>query len=509
MGTNFGNIFPSMNIIAKYPISIREKYYLLTIMIVMLIFYSTNSNNLAKIINLAEPVALIAVLLSTVLWSLKVNKVMLWSPLIWFRLASVAYFGFGALVPYIVNSATKQMMWYNIIYNDRLILKFNIVVLLGILIVLVTADLLLKTAFRPIVKASPHPLKSNGNALVFGCLFLGFGMILKYFIVLPYWISGIGVLPGIFMTLSNVIYGGFFLLVYYSQGRSAVIKLVVLSLIVFDLLISTVMFAKTPLLMNLIFSILGFLTYKFTVKRAIITTILVISIFSLAQPLIEFGRLNILQKYGGLAGGSIQERFDIVRGYFKDFTFARADSARRGVQSTLARISYTNIGVMVIQEFDNYFPGDTLRYIVPVLIPRIIWRNKPIITTIGSDVYYMQTGQVGSSTGQSLFTESYWNMGWIGLPVLMIPVGIILAIFARFSFHVISKRDWFYLPIVFFGVNIGIRVDGYFVADVIGASWIALWVYLLLLSIRILAANVGLRKCRETPNHLRDFPSLK
>jgi len=140
---------------------------------------------------------------------------------------------------------------------------------------------------------------------------------------------------------------------------------------------------------------------------------------------------------------------------------------------------------MVVSWHDAGMTGDSLGYALTVMVPRFIWPNKPEITAIGADLYTAATAQTGSSISPGLFAEAYWNFGWLGVPFLMIPLGIILGLFSQYSLYIGETENWLHLPVVFLGVQIGTRVDGTYVADVIGASGIALVCALMLFIIEI------------------------
>src|SRR6185437_16813150 len=84
-------------------------------------------------------------------------------------------------------------------------------------------------------------------------------------------------------------------------------------------------------------------------------------------------------------------------------------------QSGLSRLSYVNIDAFVVDRYDSGVPGDTFHNAGAVVIPRVLWPNKPIITQLGSDLNLRVFGQEGSSLGIGHFAEAYWNFGWWGI----------------------------------------------------------------------------------------------
>jgi hypothetical protein len=77
---------------------------------------------------------------------------------------------------------------------------------------------------------------------------------------------------------------------------------------------------------------------------------------------------------------------------------------------------------------------------------------------------------VGNSVSAGIFPESYWLFGWLGLPLLIFPYGIILSLSSVFCRIKAAQGEWVFLPVLFYALKMGTRVDGQYIADVIGAS---------------------------------------
>jgi hypothetical protein len=229
-------------------------------------------------------------------------------------------------------------------------------------------------------------------------------------------------------------------------------------------------FAKTEVLMTLIFTYLGVLHHKLILSRILVGATVVLSVYSQLDPIIHFGRDELSRRHGKFEA-PLEERLEILNSYF---TGASDSAARQETQSALSRLSYLNAAAMAISWHDVGRTGDSLSNALAVMVPRFIWPDKPDITTVGTDLYTAATAQTGTSVSPGLFAEAYWNFGWLGVPILMIPLGIILGSFSLYSLYVMRTENWLHLPIVFIGVQIGTRVDGWYVVDVIGASGIAL-----------------------------------
>jgi hypothetical protein len=299
------------------------------------------------------------------------------------------------------------------------------------------------------------------------------GGILRYAVVLPYTFGLTQtVLPGIFVTLSKVYYVGIYLLISYGVNYNRRLLILASILAGIEILVSIASFAKTELLLILIFSFLGFISRKASKTKIVIGASCVLLAFFAFQSLVGYGREQLYQRYHSIQGAGLYERWAIVQTYL--------DSGHETVTSTrqtgLSRLSYVNVDAFVVEKFDAGSPGDTLRNAAAVFVPRILWPDKPIITQLGEDLNFLVFGRAGSFLGIGHFAEAYWNFGWAGVIPFMAALALILSIYTRISVRIMARQDWLLLPIVLIGVNVGLRVDGFFVPDILGRAWIAVCV---------------------------------
>ena len=111
----------------------------------------------------------------------------------------------------------------------------------------------------------------------------------------------------------------------------------------------------------------------------------------------------------------------------------------REVQGALARFSYVNAATMVVAWYDLGRPGATFEHALAAFVPRLLWPDKPDISASGRELYTEATGNVGTSISPGLPAEAYWNFGWWGVPLLMLPLGVILAVLANASTRIMSS----------------------------------------------------------------------
>ena len=420
-----------------------------------------------RLLNIVGPSALAVILLLGCWWQFTGEQRSLWQPLLWFRLACVTYYGVGALVPYGVNDTTVQSIRSLYPFSDEEGFKVGLINVCCILAVLLAAAVFSRQ--RNLLAPNPRAA-AQSNTLLFAAAFLIVGGITRYLIVLPSSLGFTDIVPGSVLPLAKSYVVGLFLLVVAGLRGSRIALSLALVLIPVDLVLGLLTFAKTEVLITLIFSYLGVLHHNLNRSRVLVGAALVVALYAQVDPIIHFGR-NELQRRNGNLGGTLEQRLDILNLYLDG---ASKVATEPETQSAFSRLSYVNAAAMVVSWYDSGKTGESLDYALTVFVPRFIWPDKPVITSVGEDLYTAATAQTGSSISPGLFAEAYWNLGWLGIPVLMIPLGIILAVFSRYSLAMMGHERWLHMPVILLGVWAGIRVDGWYVADVIGGCSMAL-----------------------------------
>lgn len=448
----------------------------LLLLLALLFFYGlwalVGANTGHREMAIIGSLSLFGILVIGIWWQIRRDSTSIWQPLIWFRISSASYYGFGGISPYLVNETTQSSIYRLYMFNDEEALKVSLINVVSVFTVLATAWLLKRHQFFRGSKTQSGQHARNSRDITFGAAiaFLVVGGIARYFVVLPWTFGLTDNLPAIVLPLARGYLIGLFLLTLTGlRGRKLSLVLAVV-LVPIDLFICLLTFSKTEVLMTLIFVCLALLHNKISIARFIMGFVIVLGIFSQLDPIIHYGRQE-LWRLTKSNQGSLELRTRILTQY------ATADRHRFGnsdQQYAISRLSYVNAAAMVVDWYDSGNPGDSLKYAIIVLIPRSIWPEKPNITDIGKDLYLKATHLEGSSISPGLFAEAYWNFGWAGIPIIMIPLSFVLVVFSRYSFHIMRREDWHYMPAVLIGVFLGMRTDGWFVSDVIGATAIAL-----------------------------------
>ncbi|PHS21655.1 MAG: hypothetical protein COA84_15420 [Robiginitomaculum sp.] len=412
----------------------------------------------------------------------------IWTALFWFRLSTAVYFGFGTLFVYLANEATWLFMQAFFRFEDLDIYKLNLIVMLSVFLVLLMARLSIFATSGKMNSArsatSLNLRNSDKMLLIAAIIFLAIGLIINYVFVIPYRLGWTDTtLPGSALTLTRLIPVGIFFLTLWALRNAKWLLPAIFALVGIEMVFSLLMFMKSSMLFILIMVSFAFLWDKLTARKLMTVGVVVLSAYFISRPLVDYGRVEISLKYGANTQAGLGERFDVFTSYFSP---NRVDPYNGDVQSGLTRLSYVNASALVIHLYDSGQPGNWPKLIPAVLIPRIFWPDKPIITAIGRDIYELGTGRRTSSFGAGIFADAYWAMGWSGVVVYMSFYGLVIGLLTQLASRIMHKEQWLFFPVVLLGLNYGMRTDGHYISDVAGGLVLIIALYFLLLGLSII-----------------------
>lgn len=396
----------------------------------------------------------------------QIEPLAMWTGLFWMRITSAIYFGIGTTTQLFVNFTTLthfRSFWA--LTPDQLV-SFDKITTLALLSIFLAVSLMARAMPRQKYRrrAQIGSIQERRLLLMTGILFAIPGYFVSYFIVMPVALGLMGnvVLPGVVTGLTLLAPVGFFLLSLWSiRYKPALLPLAGLVLLT-DATFAILLFNKSMVLMPLLMLILALMQTSTSTLRVGIAAMTFIGVFQFIEPIAAYGRNELSRQFGNISSGSFSQRLDIINGYFKET--GSELSLGDEFQGSIARISFVHTGAPAIYLYDRGLPGDSLSDAFYVLIPRALWPNKPIFD-IGARYNQLVNGSMSSQSWMGMFVESYWNFGWFGVPLLMIPLGMLHFFYGRVTQFVMTGGSWLHFPIVFFGLWLGIRVDGSIVGD--------------------------------------------
>lgn len=462
----------------------------------LLVYYVLSEEFLGREIyatnNITGPLWLTGALAFGMTQMVRMNPHAIWTALFWFRLSTGVYFGLGSLISVFANPETRAYMEVFFIFDGEDIAKVNVLTAASALVVLTTAYVwLLLGVGRPggartVDRAKPA---TQSNLLPIGVAFYAVGATVKYLVILPY-LFGLtqNTLEGLVGAFSGLVLVGIYFLSVWGFEYAQNWLLLIIAPLLIDMAIGVMTFSKSDVMLALIMFLLGMLRRGVTKSRFVIATTAIVFTYVLVTPITNYGRTELSRTRGALsAAAPLGERISIMESYFADGAVA-VDNGQ--IDWALVRLSYVSPAAYAVRLRDNGVPSRSLETLPALFIPRFLWPDKPIITKVGYDFNLAATGNDKSAASPGLFAEAYWNFGWLGIGILMVPLGAILSVMSIFALHVFDRRSWIFFPLVFLGMKMGSRIDGFFVSDVAGTALFAILLYAVLVPLDRLATFI-------------------
>lgn len=406
----------------------------------------------------------------------------IWNPLLWFLLACTLYYGLGQLVHLLGNADTVQRVNKTYFVDPSGLARTNFLHTVGAMIVVgayALAALLFKRQKRTAIPDSGSPAqeqRSTREAWSAALLFLCIGVPVKYLLQLPYDLGLVTwILPGSIKYLSTLSGVAIIPLYWLYKKHGGIYRPALLALVISEFLVSLVNLSKLEMIKTALFLLLGAQLVKPGLKKLALSGIIIVAGYLLvASPFVSFARMTI----GRAAAKDLSqamnlvEQFNATRGTVQDMEFPKA-------QLWWTRLAYSNVELFTMRQYDRGHPGTTFKLAPYALIPRFIFPDKPIMTP-GLELTYLITGDANlmSFTGLGVLGEGYWNGGWLGVAVVGIVVGALMAVFYQFSIRTLEAGIFMFLPISMAGIMLGLRIDDWFASAYLGTTVQILIMYL-------------------------------
>ena len=390
-----------------------------------------------------------------------------WTPMPWFLLTCALYYGFGPLVYFFADQAIidyTQAVWT---VANRDIVRVTAVNAVGVAVALLVYMAICKGKVLP--GDSRRWLDSNFMAhgvktfLLIGLppLLLirlaGFG----YLHISPY---GFLTWLGCFETAGYVLLAT---LAFLHGGRW---WLGLGFMVAFEVGCGLLVFSKAAILQSVFPLVFGFLNQKQRGLRNPLPLCLLAMVYLGASYYVDFARRQQLTNY------LVRERASVVSSFGEAKDKLDVDDSRF---AWWGRINYANTQTFVIQNYDQGYPGNSMRLGLIAWVPRVVWPNKPIIES-GVDLHERMTGNRGPSFGVGFFCEAYWNGGWTFVILVGGGLGWLFATFGAEIIKGVRNGNLWILPLALLWIRSGLRSDGWLHTEIIGPAVFTL-LYLTLL----------------------------
>lgn len=408
-------------------------------------------------------------------WKLvRQSPLAIWNPLFWLLLACTLYYGLGQLIHLLGHPDSVARVNTMHFVDPAGLARTNVLHTVGVAIIvgayLLTATLLKqwKRTAIPDIESPVQEQRGIREARVAVLLFLCIGLPVKYLLQLPYDLGLLTwVLPGSIKYLGTLSGVAIIPLYWLYKKRGGIYLPMFFALVISEALVSLVTLSKLEMIKTALFLLLGAHLVKPGLKRLVIGGVLMILVYVLVlNPFVTFARVAV----GRAAAKDLSQAVDLVErfqrkgGTVQDVQFPQA-------QLWWTRLAYSNVELFAMQQYDRDRPGTTFQLAPYTLIPRFIMPEKPWMSP-GLEFTYLITGDrnMMSSTGLGALGEGYWNGGWVGVVIVGVVVGMLLAAFYQFSIRAMEARVFMFLPISMAGIFLGLRIDDWFVTTYVGMT---------------------------------------
>lgn len=389
------------------------------------------------------------------------------SPMPWFLLASGAYFGFGPLLYYFGAEQTKKYCQMIFPVNNYDILFVTLLNGGGMLLVFGTW--LWRTKRMVHIRNLRFQLN---NMIPIILVFYLFGLppnvitILSKFGIVDF------IVPGFFAWLSLFTSAGLILLTMTAFRHGGMWWLVLGFMLALGVLSAMVEFSKYAIILSILPFVLGYMLHRQEASSLWIVLPLMLALYLASNIYVTYARSE-----SPYHSASFSTRLDLSQSFFgSNFQLNEGQG-----QNWWFRLNYANVQKFAMQEYDRGFPGDTFALALLAPIPRIIWKDKPVIES-GYKFYRELTGGSTASFGMGFFAEAYWNGGWLLFILSSIAIGWLFGDITLLVAKHLAIADVWILPIAFLWMKNGCRVDGWVHTEIVGP---AVFTFLFVLMLRL------------------------
>jgi hypothetical protein len=167
----------------------------------------------------------------------------------------------------------------------------------------------------------------------------------------------------------------------------------------------------------------------------------------------------------------------------RDFTTMREHiNLNSLVRNFAIRFDVASIQGYLINEYNSGRNGNTLGNFLVILVPRVLWPAKPIMTNDGgklnSTFFGGGTGTELSASAPTYSAEAYWNYGVMGVLLISIYLGVIIGWFSNLAYKSLGNNEPSYLLIAFPAIIIFAGLESWIVPSYIGGLGILIVIFL-------------------------------
>ncbi|MEH7378692.1 hypothetical protein [Neobacillus drentensis] len=381
------------------------------------------------------------------------------SPISMFILTVCIFHGLGPLLYHFGDHDT--IFWVNnrFYISESSLFRANLLVQVGLLFSLfgITLGKKLKLS-RSIKSVISQTSKISIKQVLFILLLVGVPV--KYFLILPYMMGVLNtVIPGAIYSLTNLILVALVLLSYLISINNTKLKFIYYILLVMEVSSGVLVMSKLWIILPILAVVLGRTIATRRTTTLIKGALLILTIFIIITPLILAARTDLSLNNDNKG---IVDRLIAVSNAATNNN--QNISSEDGQQWWWIRINYVPAQTLAMNMYDKGNNGESIfKSMTWVLIPRIIYPNKPVFD-VSTQFSIMMNGNENNHDSPGAYGDIYWNYGWFGLVLLSFYMGLLLGWFHQLTLTVITKKNWLLFPLVLnITLVIGRGINNFFI----------------------------------------------
>lgn len=266
-----------------------------------------------------------------------------------------------------------------------------------------------------------------------------------------------GVVPGVVRLMSSLLLVAIMMAATYRGRSSRWLLGAAIVLTMLQALGGLLLLSKSSALLPILALFAG-LVWRLGARR-----VLVPGLATLSAVFLLIGNPVNKARSGSERGDRVdwEERTEVLReGVLDPGSVPREESYQ-----SWARLCYLPSQGAAIDFFDAGRGGDDYTLLGWAFLPRFLFPGKPNMTSSGTEFNDKISGRDTSSTGQGVFIDGYYNLGWWGVVLVGLSVGGMLAWTSAVAAVVYRARASLWMPMALIGSLMAFRIDGNFLAD--------------------------------------------
>ncbi len=369
-------------------------------------------------------------------------------PAPWFFAACGGYFSLGALANVFSNDRTIE--YINSFYRISALglLRTNILNAVSIAIVCLVYWGGSRGVRHP---TNVRPKASNERLMLLLCFT---ALPAKYFLLVPKWFHLLNFVPPSSIASLGIATHMLLLLLWYEVHAGKRKYLVpAIAFLALELVVGLASFSKLEVLTTLFATFLAFALHRPTKRTLVVGAAVVVSTYLVLVPFVREGRKLLAEE----SVASLEARSAVLSSVASE-TNVTVDER----QNWWSRLSYNTAQAFAMDAYDRGYPGTSFDNVAMTLVPRWLWHDKPI-RSLGQEFSRLATGDDETASAPGIFAEGYWNLGWPGVVLVCVYVGIFFAGIEAIAMPFVLVHDFRWLVSGFFSLLLALRPDDWFV----------------------------------------------